>query len=300
MTIDDLRLRHSVRIYTDREIPGNIESSLRAAITDINTHEAGMHFQLFTNDSAPFAGFKRSYGMFKNVRNYIACVADTSYADYMERAGYFGMQLVMKAFCAGLDTCFVGGTFSVENVAARVRVGQKLLFLITLGYGAEKKQTNIAGFLTKIMHHNDLSPMDFLDTEQPWEDICLKYPGLLKGLEAVSYAPSSLNKQPVGILIKKAESTYNPVVSASKKAIKEAERKNELNDRYNGLIQSTPESATETPDFNKETAGSLVLQAYVPAKNPKQLIDLGIAMFCFQAAYPGYWTWGNPATFHPD
>lgn len=298
MTIEDLRLRHSVRTYTDRPIPAETIRKLNAAITDVNTHEAGMHFQLQTDDPAPFQGFGRSYGMFSNVRNYIACVADTSYSDYMERAGYFGMQILMKACVLGLDTCFVSGTFSASHVGARIRVGEKLLFLITLGYGSERKQTGLSGILSKLTHRNSLTPMDFLDTELSWEDICLHFPMLLQGLEAVSYAPSAMNRQPVGILIKERASTYNPVKPSEKKSKKKAEQQQDLAAMYDLLMAGAATDTTHQGNSNRSEP-PLVLQAYVPAKKPDQLIDLGIAMYSFQVAYPGSWTWGNPATFHP-
>lgn len=294
MNIDDLKLRHSVRSYSDKPLPENIVNSLKAAITDVNIHEAGMNFQLVTDDPSPFKGFSRSYGMFHNVRNYIACVVDTSYANYEERAGYFGMQLLMKAFSMGLDTCFVGGTYSEKQVDVRVRVGEKLLFLIVIGYGEEKQQTALSSFLGKMIHRNSLTPLDFLDSEMPWEEICLKFPLIDKGLTAVSYAPSAMNKQPVGILVQESDSTYNPALPKKKKKDKAAHEA-DLKSRYDELLnQSSQDAATANAD-----EPHTVIRAYVPAGKPMQLIDLGIAMFCFQVAYPGCWDWGNPATFHP-
>lgn len=301
MTIEDLRIRHSVRAYSDKPIENSIINSINAAITDVNVHEAGMHFQLITNDATPFKGFSRSYGMFKNVNNYIACIVDTSFPNYLERAGYFGMKILMHAFCLGLDTCFVSGTYSAKHVSARIRVGEKLLFLITIGYGEDNKPTPLATLMHKISHrHSGLTPMDFLDTELPWETICAEFPLLLKGLEAVSYAPSALNKQPVGILIKESSSTYNPVAEASRRNPKKAEHKQLINDKYENLFNSDKQEIREKSQTENTYTDKYTLQAYVPTKNEMQLIDLGIAMFSFQAAYPGYWEWGNPATFIPS
>lgn len=301
MTLNDLRIRHSVRSFSDKPIDEHIVKSLNASLTDVNTHEAGMHFQLILNDNAPFKGFSRSYGMFKNVKNYVACVVDTSFPDYLERAGYFGMQILMKAFCLGLDTCFVSGTFSAKHVNARVRIGEKLLFLIVLGYGEDCRPSAMASVMKKLSHrHAGLTPLDFLDTELPWEKVCAAFPLLLKGLEAVSYAPSALNKQPVGILIKELSSPYNPVMETSKKGKSKIKHDLELKDRYDKLINSDKTEITENSQCSEKKSSSLVIQAYVPPHKPEQLIDLGIAMYSFQAAYPGYWEWGNPAVFYPE
>lgn len=247
MTIDDLRLRHSVRSYRPTPLTEAQARSLRAAVTDVNTHEPGMHFQLVEDDPEPFRGFSRSYGMIRGARHYIACVADTSYAHFLERAGYFGMELLMKACCLGLDTCFVGGTYSEKHISARVRVGEELLFLILVGEGTEKGTTIIGKLGKSFVNGHKRAPMDFLDTTLPWDEVQNLCPDIKHGLEAVSYAPSALGKQPVELRL----------------------------------------------------AGGAITMS-VPDKNPRQLIDLGIAMYSFQAVVPGVWEWGNPARFLPS
>lgn len=201
MTLDDLRLRHSVRAYQSVPLSEAQTRSLRAAITDVNTHEAGMHFQLVEDDPEPFRGFSRSYGMIKGARHYIAAVVDRSYPDYMERAGYFGMELVMRAVCMGLDTCFVGGTYSRQHISARVRAGEDLLFLILVGNGSEKGSTVMGSLGKKIARGHKRPVEDFLDTPLPAENVRELFPKIADALDAVSWAPSSLGKQPVTVHI---------------------------------------------------------------------------------------------------
>lgn len=298
MTLDDLRLRHSVRTFSPEPLDPSQIRTLNAVITDINTHQSGMHFQLVTDSPDPFKGFSKSYGMFRNARNYVACVVDTSYSNYLERGGYFGMQILMRAFTLGLGTCFVSGAFSAKAVEARVRPGEELLFLIVLGKEAEDGQaTFMASLMHKVSHrHSGLTPMDFLDTKLPWEKICDAFPQLLKGLEAVSYAPSAMNRQPVGILIKKADDPYDPL-DTGKKSDKKLQHRQDLSSRYDALLHG--ERDTPAQVMEASSRHGLVLQAYVPQKKAVQLIDLGIAMYSFQAACPGSWSWGNPATFLP-
>lgn len=298
MIIDSLRLRHSVRAFSPEPLDKHQINSLKAAITDVNTHEYGMRFQLVTDSHGALGSFKASYGMFKNANNYIAGVVDTSYSNYVVRGGYFGMKLMMHAFNIGLGTCFVSVTFSRSATEILVRPGEKLLFVIAIGKEQDNaRQSLIATIATKFAHRKQgLTPMDFLDTTLPWEKICASFPHLLTGLEAVSYAPSAYNKQPVGILIKKANDDYNPL-EGTKKVDRKLKHNEEISKQYDRLFHGEAEDKADTLPDN---TGGLILQAYVPGKDANQLLDLGIAMFSFQAVYPGTWQWGNPATFLPD
>ena len=111
-TLKELRERKSVRGYTDESLSESIRNTLNAEATFINSHEAGLNFQVRYDDTDPFRGLTRSYGMFRGVRNYLAVVIDSTFEFALERAGYFAEGYVMKAVSLGLGTCFVGGTFS--------------------------------------------------------------------------------------------------------------------------------------------------------------------------------------------
>lgn len=201
MTLETLKNRHSVRDYDIREIPESIASHLKAEITHIRTHEAGLHFQIFFNDPSPFDSFLKSYGLFKNVRNYVACVVDDFYPDTWQRAGYYAEQFVMCAVKLGLGTCFVGGTYDSSSVKAEIRVGWKLPFIIAFGYPSENKPGYIKRMLYRQMHLKDKSPEDFLDKSEDAEQFIKANPWVETGLKGLACAPSSLNKQPVRIRI---------------------------------------------------------------------------------------------------
>lgn len=264
MTIEDLAKRRSVRSYVPKPLLDSDRKTLEALITDINTHEAGMHLQLFTDSGAPFEGFRRSYGMFRGVKNYVALVVDNSYPFMREKAGYYGEQIVMKAVELGLGTCFVGGTFSSGHVDARVRAGEELLCLIVLGY-ADEAHTSLAARLSrKIAKRRSKKPEDFFKSDISLLEAEKLFPALGQGLEAVALAPSALNKQPVEI----------GIASDSSEAL-------------NGSANSVSEDG-------------VTVTATVPEDNPMQLIDLGIAMFNFQAVVSGYWDWGLPAVFRAE
>ena len=203
MTIAEvLKSRHSTRSYSTREISDDIIKKIKAEITLINTVEAGMHFSLVEDSPDAFEGFGKSYGMFSGVRNYIAAVVELSYPDTYERAGFFGEQLVIKATELGLGTCFVGGTFDSASVPVQLRAGWKILFVITIGYPAEKSQTLISGLAMKMIHRHNRKPADFFEkVDMGYEKAISLYPYLEDGLEALACAPSTLNHQPVRIYV---------------------------------------------------------------------------------------------------
>ena len=212
----------------------------------INTVEAGMHFQLILDDPAPFDGFRNSYGLLRNVRNYIACVIEPSYPDTYQRCGYCAQQLVTLAVSLGLGTCYVGGSYNADLTSAQLRAGEKIPFLIALGYEDKGKETLIAKVGKSLTHISKKGPADILTSDVSVSEIQANRP-LYIGLEAMLCAPSSMNRQPVRVQYRQGE-----------------------------------------------------ILAKVGSGSNSDLIDLGIALFNFQAVYPGVWEWGNPAQFIPD
>lgn len=201
-TLELLQSRHSVRSYSSRPISEEIRNKLRSEVTFINTHESGLNFQLCFGDDAPFRGAGRSYGMFRNVRNYLAVVIDPTFSDAYERAGYFAEQFVIEALKSGLGSCYVGGTFSRQHVDARVEVYEKIPFVVSLGYPEEGRTPLLAKVAMKFAHRKSMSPRDFFDgNDSEYESALQKFPWLSEALQAVACAPSSLNKRPVRLKV---------------------------------------------------------------------------------------------------
>lgn len=204
-TLEELQSRHSVRDYTTEPVPADIAKSLQAELTMTNTHEPGLWFQMRLGDSDPFKGFKRSYGMFKNPANYVACVIEDTYPDAVERAGYFAEQFVMKAVKAGLGTCFVGGTFDRDAVNVPLRAGQRILMLILFGYAADSPR-RLMGMMTKMVKGKRKAPEFFWeDKTTSFAEAEKEFPWLRAGLEGVACAPSWRNGQPVRFGVREAE-----------------------------------------------------------------------------------------------
>lgn len=201
-TIEMIRSRHSVRSYSADKVTDDLRKTLQAEVTMINTHEAGLNFQLVFDNDDPFRGFTRSYGFFKNARNYLACVIDPTFPNTEERAGFFAEQFVMKATSLGLGTCFIGGTFSEEHVDVTRHVYEKLPFIVSFGFKAKSGPGVIARLASSMIHRHQLSPRDFFEgDDMKYQEAKEKYPWLPESLDALACAPSSLNKQPVRVTL---------------------------------------------------------------------------------------------------
>lgn len=169
--LDLMKERHSVRQYSDKKIDGEVKTKLDTYVASIN-EESGLSMQIFYNEPNCFNSMLAHYGKFSNVKNYIAIVGKK---EEQEKSGYYGEKLVLKCQELGLNTCWVALTHGKMNVQTKPQ--QKLLILIALGYG-----TN-----TGVAHKS-----------KPIKELCKEdaYPEwFMKGMEAVSLAPTAMNQQ---------------------------------------------------------------------------------------------------------
>ena len=204
--LDLLENRHSVRSFTVEPLSQSVIDRLKSEATYINSHEAGLNFQLVFNDSTPFAGFRQSYGIFRNVRNYLAVVIDPTFPDTYERAGYFAQQFVVEALKLNLGTCYVGATFSKNHIQPRMEVYEKLPFVIALGFPDVDKTSLIGNLTSRLAHFKKRKPVDFFDgSEDEYNRAKSLFPWIDDALRAVACAPSSLNRQPVRLALKSVD-----------------------------------------------------------------------------------------------
>ncbi|KPU44014.1 nitroreductase family protein [Oxobacter pfennigii] len=168
--------RHSVRSYLDKRIPDEIVAELLLEIKKCN-EESGLNLQLVTNEPKAFSGVLAHYGKFVNVKNYIALVGKKD-KDLDEKLGYYGERIVLKSFMMGLDTCWVGATYSKSKCACEVNPGEILRGVISIGYGENKGKP----------HKN--KPLEKLcKVEGPMPD------WFLSGMKAAMLAPTAVNQQ---------------------------------------------------------------------------------------------------------
>ena len=175
MTLQEAILaRHSVRQYNDTAIEAEKVAQLNALIDECN-REGGLHIQLVTNEPKAFASGMAKYGKFSGISNYIAMVCrkgdDTA-------LGYYGEKVVLLAQTLGLNTCWVGLTFSKQPDKYKVLDGEKLVCVVSLGYGA-----------TQGVQHPQKKTIDDVADGQPFPD------WFVRGVEAALLAPTAVNQQ---------------------------------------------------------------------------------------------------------
>lgn len=174
--MEAIKNRHSVRSYTERKIEGTAKKELEKFIQECNK-EGNLHMQLVLDEPKAFEGFLAHYGKFSGVRNYIAVVAPKT-ADSMEKCGYYGEKVVLKAQQLGLNTCWVALTYSKTKSAYSVAEGEKLFAVISVGYGSTQGVAHKSKPLEAVCEENKSYPKWFTD-----------------GVNAALYAPTAMNQQ---------------------------------------------------------------------------------------------------------
>lgn len=177
MTLNEAIIsRHSVRRYIDKPIEGEVLAALNSEI-DACRAESGLNIQLVTEDSRAFKGFFASYGLLHGVKNYIALVGKNT-VQLDEQCGRYGEKLVLFAQTIGLNTCWVGGTYSRKKISVTIDEGEKLVCVIAIGYGANQGRSR---------RSKSIESLCSVEGEMPdW---------FRKGMEAAALAPTAVNQQ---------------------------------------------------------------------------------------------------------
>lgn len=168
--------RHSVRSYLDKVIEREKVEALNELILQCNK-EGNMNIQLCTNEPQAFSGLMAHYGKFKNVNNYIAIVGKKD-DTFDERAGFYGEKVVLKAAELGLNTCWVALTYSKSKVKCTVNKGEKLVCVISLGYGETQGVPRKSKSISELAKVQGELPV--------WFE---------KGMKAAQLAPTATNQQ---------------------------------------------------------------------------------------------------------
>ena len=175
MTLQEaIAARHSVRRYQEKPIEAEIVKRLNEEIALCN-QEGGLHIQLVTDEPKAFSSKIATYGKFSGVSNYLAMVGPKG-AD--EAIGYYGERLVLLAQTLGLNSCWVGLSFTKQPDRYQVADGEKLHCVITLGYGANQGAQHPMRPMEKFIKLNGNMPEWFK-----------------RGMEAALLAPTAVNQQ---------------------------------------------------------------------------------------------------------
>ena len=192
---DAIKARHSVRFYKDEPISDEHKAELEALIEECNA-ESGLHLQLIVDDPECFDTFLAHYGMFKNVKNYIAVVGPKPMADLEVRGGYYGQKIVLAAQMMGLNTCWVAGTYKRGKCKAEVKDNEKIVCVIAIGYGENQGTKHKSKPLSKLC--------SVPESKMPvW---------FKNGVKAAMMAPTAMNQQKFRISLEEDE----PIITSGR------------------------------------------------------------------------------------
>ncbi len=174
--LEAIQARHSVRQFLDKPLLPAVQAELEQEI-DLCNEESGLHIQLITQEPKAFQGFLARYGKFSGVSNYLCMIGPKS-RSFEELCGWYGERLVLKAQSLGLNTCWVGLTYSKVEGVYTVLPGEKLALVIALGYGTRQG-----------VPHRSKNAEDVMDAVEPipaW---------FMSGVQAALLAPTAMNQQ---------------------------------------------------------------------------------------------------------
>lgn len=177
MTLQEaITVRHSVRAYKHQPLAEDVVKALTSKIEEQNKL-GRLHVQLVMNEPRAFSEGKAKYGRFRNVENYIV-MAGAKADDLEERIGYHGEQIVLYAQTLGLNTCWVGLTYSKVAGTYVLDDGEVIKAYIAIGYG------ETGGTAHKVKRVEQVSNADAGSPE--W---------FRRGVEAALLAPTAINQQ---------------------------------------------------------------------------------------------------------
>ena len=177
MTIQEaIEARHSVRAYREQPLTEEIVKLLEGKIEELN-REGQLHIQLILNEPKAFQGTLAKYGKFRGVNNYIVMAGKKS-DDLDVRVGYYGEQLVLCAQTLGLNTCWVGLSYSKVPGTYVLDEGEKIACYIAIGYGETQGVGHKIKTVEQVSNASDITPSWFK-----------------RGVEAALLAPTAVNQQ---------------------------------------------------------------------------------------------------------
>ena len=177
MTIQEaIEARHSDRAYKEQPLSEEVARRLEEEIAVVN-QKGNLHVQLIRNEPKAFQGTMAKYGKFRNANNYLV-MAGKKAEDLDERVGYYGEHLVLLAQTLGLNTCWVGLSYSKVLGTYVLEEGEKIACYIAIGYGETQGVGHKIKTVGQVSNASDATPSWFR-----------------KGVEAALLAPTAVNQQ---------------------------------------------------------------------------------------------------------
>jgi len=197
---DIIKKRKSCRTYSDKPVEKETKKQVLQFIADLKKPPFGSSARfemvdLNLNFTGKVAG---TYGVIKGAETFIAGIVEKAPGD-MEDVGYLFERIILYATAIGLDTCWMGASFSREMFAEKITLKSEetLPVVSPIGYRAGRRS------LTDLAFHVSAGSKN----RKPWPEIFFyrtfneplnkNSAGELEvPLEMVRLAPSAVNKQP--------------------------------------------------------------------------------------------------------
>ena len=167
--IKAIEMRRSRRAYGSKPLSEDIKNVIKEMVDAVN--ETATPDFIFVDDATP--AFRLFTGKFSMI---VVCGPDEQKA--REECGYWGERLVLTAQTLGLNTCWVGGTYKKIPSAYQIASGEKLVIVISVGYGATQGHPRKSKTYADVARAEGEAPRWFKD-----------------GVAAALLAPTALNQQ---------------------------------------------------------------------------------------------------------
>lgn len=176
MTLNEAaEIRHTVRKYTDKKLPDGIIEKLNKKIGD-NNQKYGTSIKLITENTDALSAAVKLI-MAKGVRNYIV-LAGKDAPDTNEKLGYCGTDIMLYSQTLGLNSWWIGGTFSRSGVRKNTPEAEKIIGIIAVGYGEVQGIPHKSKSPEEVSKYDGVAPQWFTN-----------------GVKTALLAPTALNKQ---------------------------------------------------------------------------------------------------------
>lgn len=174
--LEAIQARHSVRAYTGQPLTDADAQALQEKIDEVN-RVGRLHIQLIRNEPKAFLGPFARYGKFRNVTDYLV-MAGVKADDLDERIGYYGEQLVLLAQTLGMNTCWVGLSYTKIPNTYVLNDGEVIQAYISIGYGETQGVSHKIKRIEQVSNVSGSTPDWFR-----------------RGVEAALLAPTAINQQ---------------------------------------------------------------------------------------------------------
>ena len=169
-----MRQRRTVRKFTSEPLSPELISQLNDRVR-ANNERLELAISLKVGDESALPGALKLF-FAKGVRNYFV-LAGSDRPGLDEDLGYASADLMLFAQALGLNTWWIGGTFSRKNVEQAVP-GKKVIGIVAVGFGVTPGTAHKSKMAAEASSYEGPEPQWFAD-----------------GVQAALLAPTALNKQ---------------------------------------------------------------------------------------------------------